>query len=216
MNDSSFIMILGFSIMKFNKAGNHLESHTYVPNFPSQAEFFKGVPTSDNGLMLGGINPASGLFIVKTDSLLDGGSCGTFNFSGVSNQVMIPIVEVASWSVVNYSIKTGSTFVQDTIALIKTIWCETATNIDEQKYFQNYKVYPNPVSYELNIEKLTLSKAFSSIMIYNSLGIKISEMRNCSDKFTKIDVSKFPSGLYEILLQVEDSKDHIKFIKINQ
>lgn len=73
-------------------------------------------------------------------------------------------------------------------------------------------IYPNPVTDNLNLD-LELNEGFSSAVIYNTLGEKVSEIDNYQSG-ESIDVSAYPNGIYLITITNGNKVMNSKFIKI--
>lgn len=78
---------------------------------------------------------------------------------------------------------------------------------------KSFKIYPNPATYELNIE-LNNSAASNRISVFNSIGqmVILDEFIN---KTHTIDISKLPIGIYAIKIKDKDNEQVLtkKFIK---
>jgi len=95
----------------------------------------------------------------------------------------------------------------DTVAEFENT-CVDVLSTDDVSANSIAKVYPNPVSSELN---LTSVRDNVDVEIYNSLGQRV--FTNTTIQNNRIDVRNFQSGLYFLKLKHEGSKQIIKFVK---
>jgi hypothetical protein len=80
----------------------------------------------------------------------------------------------------------------------------------------NFKVYPNPVSNELNIDLDSFSENDLSVKIYSSLGSLITLKHTISIENNKVDVSQLNNGIYFIEIGNKENERVVKrFIKQN-
>jgi sugar lactone lactonase YvrE len=74
---------------------------------------------------------------------------------------------------------------------------------------EEFKLYPNPVKDNLNIESTTIIKL---ITIYNNLGQELTSIPQNSNEI-KIDLSYLPTNNYFIKIESDDKKEVFKIIK---
>lgn len=80
----------------------------------------------------------------------------------------------------------------------------------------NFEVYPNPVSNELNIDLNSFSENGLSAKIYNTLGSLVETKNTISIEKNKVDVSQLNNGIYFIEINNKENERVIKrFIKQN-
>jgi serine protease AprX len=74
-----------------------------------------------------------------------------------------------------------------------------------------FKVYPNPVSYQLYIQAPS-STGVRTLTVYDAIGKKIIEQTYLNASFN-LDVSHFASGFYTLTISSETTSFNFKFIK---
>jgi hypothetical protein len=84
------------------------------------------------------------------------------------------------------------------------------TEIDEGLELSDLKVYPNPVTSDLNIE----TKNATKMSLYTSTGILVKEIRFTSDAIQVVDMNEVGQGIY--FLCVEYDSKSISWTKINK
>lgn len=118
------------------------------------------------------------------------------NVSGAFATVNLPLLPVTmEWDVVEYDNTNGITI------SVKEVILGVSDNVEAPKL----KVYPNPVSNELNISGLTIS---TNATIFSVTGRKIMDVE-VSNEHSSIDLNELSSGMY--LLNV--SGKTLKFVK---
>ncbi len=82
----------------------------------------------------------------------------------------------------------------------------TTVGVENTIFENHYKVFPNPFSNELYIDKL---KGHEYICIYDLLGQQVFEGKNV-DKLNVVDLNP---GVYFLIIQSESQHQSIKLIK---
>ena len=75
-------------------------------------------------------------------------------------------------------------------------------NTTKEKIEKIIFAYPNPTKDELNI-KISQSFNVKTMVLYNIISAKISEINGFQNK---IDLSKYPSGIYFLKIELENGK----------
>lgn len=87
------------------------------------------------------------------------------------------------------------------------------SGLNDPDFSENFSIYPNPATAEINLQIKNIAAAPSTISILNSLGEIVYSKAISNELNSTIDVSRLPSGVY--VLQVQDQKNVSsgKFIK---
>jgi hypothetical protein len=87
---------------------------------------------------------------------------------------------------------------------ISIINCSSPTSINENNWYSNISLYPNPANdfIELKIADKELLKDFETIAVYNSLGQLIRE-EEFSERNLKINTEGLCPGLYSLQVKIE-------------
>jgi hypothetical protein len=90
--------------------------------------------------------------------------------------------------------------------------CLTTAGIaDLKKSVNDYLMYPNPCSSIVNLQYAGSNNVIEYLSIYNSIGSLITVIKGNTKQ---IDVSQFPTGLYTIEIESNDSQRSIlRFVK---
>lgn len=89
----------------------------------------------------------------------------------------------------------------------------TSLGINDFSFKNNFRLYPNPASTQLNIEVLS-SLEVNTINIYNTLGQLVKTVTGTAMQNTIVDISSLQSGQYYINIITNGGKATEKFIKI--
>jgi len=214
-DSTKIILLFGNGIILTDSTGSFEGSFSYNPNFPANSNYYKAVPTSDNGLLLAGYNTGGNgdIFVVKTDSLYDGGCGVNVNSFTISNENATSSV-INSQEFVIPMITTAIVFSSDSLILTQQIYCQTATSILEPYDLDILRVYPNPASNFITIECENIEGFEPAVIkVYRSDGslILLDLLNNASNQ---INIEHLSSGFYVLKIEVNKQILHKKFIKL--
>ena len=213
--DSKIIISLGQGLLVTDKFGSFLESHSYIPNFPANSNYYQVKLAPDSGLYLGGMNTANSndMYLVKTDSLYHGG-CGFYNIN-FNTIIESLIVQNVSFQEVFIPITDSVlSIVRDTLTLTSNVYCITSTGLDSEveSVFNAVKLYPNPTSDFLYLECENCEEILL-ILVFDTLGrpLQNATIMNLTGF---IDMSDFKPGLYQLLIKSTGFQKNFKIVKI--
>jgi len=84
----------------------------------------------------------------------------------------------------------------------------------DDEFLDSFKIYPNPFSDKLYIEKTLLENEHLNIKFYDITGRLVFEADNSLNKtITEVDLSFLSSGVYWLELKIDKKKAHFKLIK---
>ena len=104
---------------------------------------------------------------------------------------------------------TQATYDIDTICFAVQIW-EGLQDISPT--YNNFEIYPNPTTSNLDIRPLTDSYKRFNIELFNIYGQKLYSLLN-ADSIATIDISGLPNGTYILTLTCGDKRQRTKIIK---
>lgn len=108
------------------------------------------------------------------------------------------------------SVPCSSVITRDSLMLNLAI--AEPNTVREIEYIKNYKLFPSPVSNQLNFEIDEIKDEIRKISIYNLLGQEVYEI-NYFSKSKGIDVSGLEKGVYFLYAQLRSGNIQHKFIK---
>lgn len=92
---------------------------------------------------------------------------------------------------------------------------ETATSLNQVNKPDDIHIYPNPATESIQIKNLSAQSNYA-IELYSSNGILLLQQAIVNEQIGKIDISKYPSGLYFIKCVNATGITSSSFIKINE
>jgi hypothetical protein len=81
---------------------------------------------------------------------------------------------------------------------------ESELTVNHEQRLEEYLVSPNPAKYELNIVNTNNIKILSADVI-NAIGIEAFKIETINESSFRIDVSQFPSGIYQLVIKTENA-----------
>jgi len=103
---------------------------------------------------------------------------------------------------VKYGLSWSYYYVDDVCVSIDSLTCSEAVGIrEQQKYFPDCKIYPNPAINEINVE--VTEEGNYMFEIYNLLGEEIIDRRFLTK--SKIDISQLSNGTYFYLIKKDNT-----------
>ncbi len=209
MNDNKYILLGGYDLITIDSLGIVLNAKLNYSSVVTLTTFNKNSFIGCN-LFQGGFR------VVKSDSLLT--TCSNKNITIIDSlfTTLLAIDTILIPTSNSLVIKNGYTAIAKTF--VDSTLCLTSTAIDLFNINSEEKVTiaPNPVNDFLVIkipEALNYSNKFYWIAIVNVSGQKVFCKKSILNKEgLKIDVSKFPAGIYVINIP-ELNSFNLKFIK---
>lgn len=204
-------------LMKVNSSGNLIWAKHYPGNISSGS--MSGQQTSDGGFFLAGFtldtsgNNYSELFLIKTDSLGNGGCTNNLAIT-----VSTPSFQVTSPSIIDTTITPVVTPRTATLGSRVHTSSLCVVGMDELSNEENsFSLFPNPARSELRIKNSELK--IKDIEIYNTLGRKVlsktvpsfsSRRRSLEDEV--INISSLVPGIYFVKIKTDDGAKTQKLV----
>ncbi|MBK9255384.1 MAG: T9SS type A sorting domain-containing protein [Saprospiraceae bacterium] len=179
---------------------------------------YQDLSATNHGKIYPGFSPES-LFIISEED----NSKGSLSFQYNYNTPFVPLSVILkdSWQVILDSFDTVYTdgwsnylFSDSNCYKIETIDINSKALDEEVKIFNNfYKIYPNPVSETLTINKINDNSSKTQIKIFNNKLKLINSIDFEKDNF-QMDTKELLPGIYYIIFSNHNGSFGSKFIKI--
>jgi hypothetical protein len=171
------------------------------------------VQTNDKGFLLvgaSGITPYSA-YLVKADSSGDAG-CHQGNYPMIILPVSLATSSYPNFLDTTFQFNTYTDYIIDTATLSTTIWCETATEIDESDSKNEIIIQPNPFTSELTVQS---SEKIKQIIIYSLIGETVYQKQLTSNQTSaELNLSFLQQGVYFLNVKTNGESWTKKMVKM--